>query len=62
MRELSADEVDHFVMAHGSVLLGTNAKLNGKVARSIGWEPTGESFEEEIKRVVKNEAAGGLIG
>lgn len=48
-------------MPHGSVLLGTNAKLNGERARGLGWEPTAESFEEEIKRVVKNEAFETLV-
>ena len=60
MRSLSADEADK-IMSRGSVLLGTNAKVNGKRAREVlGWTATGSSLEEEIERLVKKESGGNL--
>lgn len=45
------------VMPHGAVLLGTNAKLRSSRARKeLGWQPSHPSLEDDIERVVKDEA------
>lgn len=57
MKSLSVDEANK-VMPHGAILLGTNAKLKSTRARQeLGWEPTQHAIEEDIERLLKDEAA-----
>ncbi|OAA70113.1 NAD(P)-binding domain protein [Akanthomyces lecanii RCEF 1005] len=52
------DEAAESITAHAAVLLGTNAQTRGDRARTLlGWAPQGPSLEEEIERVVTEEAA-----
>lgn len=56
MKKLSVEETNN-VMSHGAVLLGTNAKLRSSRARKeLGWQPSHPSLEDDIERVVKDEA------
>ncbi|KAM3566518.1 hypothetical protein ARSEF4850_000562 [Beauveria asiatica] len=51
-------EAAEFITAHAAVLLGTNAQTRGDRARTwLGWEPQGPSLDDEIERVVTEEAA-----
>lgn len=44
-------------MAHGAILLGTNAKLKSSRARQeLGWKPSQPSLEDDLERLVKDEA------
>lgn len=56
MKTLTADEVNK-VIAHGAVLLGTNARINSSRARkNLDWKPSGHSLEEEIAPMVEAES------
>ncbi|CRG83248.1 Dynein heavy chain 5, axonemal [Talaromyces islandicus] len=58
----SVKEIDHSeaneLSPHGAVLWGTNAKQLSQRARwLLGWNPQGNSLEEEIPRAIRAEAA-----
>lgn len=53
---MSVEETNK-VMPHGAVLLGTNAKLkSSRAKKELGWQPSGPSLEDDLERVVKDEA------
>ncbi|KAJ3542386.1 hypothetical protein NM208_g4124 [Fusarium decemcellulare] len=64
LKLLSSREIDQIngaeadrLLPHGSVLYGTNARARGyKAEKVIGWTPQKESLEDEIPRVVAEEA------
>lgn len=56
VKSLSEQEANSF-MPHGAVLLGTNAKLKSARARQeLGWKPSQHSIEDDIARLLKDEA------
>lgn len=56
VKSLSVEDANK-VMAHGAVLLGTNAKLKSTRARQeLGWMPSRHSIEEDIARLLRDEA------
>lgn len=56
IKSLTSDEVDQ-VLAHGAVVLGTNAKLSSSRAQKfLGWQPSGISLAEDVPLMVKGEA------
>lgn len=57
IERLSRDKADLTLVA-GSLLFGSNARSQAERATTyLGWKPVGESLEEEIYRVVAEEAA-----
>lgn len=56
VKVLSVEEANK-VMPHGAVLLGTNAKLRSTRARKeLGWKPSQPAIENDIERLLKDEA------
>lgn len=62
VEKINGEDADK-LLPHGSVLYGTNARGPPHRAREVlGWTPREESLEEEIRRVVAEEArALGLL-
>lgn len=63
IEEISGPEADQ-LLPHGSVLYGTNARVQANRAQEfLGWKRTHESLEQDIPRTVASEARDlGLIG
>ncbi|RSL52154.1 hypothetical protein CEP54_011071 [Fusarium duplospermum] len=56
VEQVSGPEADT-LLPHGSVLYGTNARARGyRAEKVLGWTPHRESLEDEIPRVVAEEA------
>lgn len=55
VEQLDAEAFDALI-PHGTVLYGTNARSHARRAKEfLGWQPQGDSLEQEIPRAVEAE-------
>lgn len=56
IESITADQANE-IMAHGAVVLGTNAQIKGSKARELlQWTPQGPSLADDTPVMVKAEA------